>query len=268
MTILGINMWISNSRCMHLYLLINQMISKQLFNIPVSYIEKKLMFSFSGTAASGQMLPLWSIFLINENWVVSLCKSCAKKRKKNTCPSHYTWKFLVWKTKIEILWDFYCLKYFHLSVLAGPHSDSYSWPCLAPEWPALSSSHQMSDCDFYPQASVSPYCLLSAALKNRTTECISWQTIQCKWKQSQFITSCYTCCHIIKITKKIVILKDNIKSLIADLWSTFCKLYLTLWMSVTGEAESGVANPSLMMSVPLGSAVGASSSVICSETAG
>lgn len=43
---------------------------------------------------------------------------------------------------------------------------------------------------------------------------------------------------------------------------------LTLWMSVTGEAESGVANPSPIMSVPLDSAVGVSSSVTCSETAG
>lgn len=42
------------------------------------------MFSFSGTAASGQKLPLWSTFLlpVNENWVVSLCKSCAKKKKE------------------------------------------------------------------------------------------------------------------------------------------------------------------------------------------
>lgn len=75
-------------------------------------------------------------------------------------------------------------------------------------------------------------------------------------------------CHIIKITKNIVILKDNIKSFTADLCSTFSKLYLTQWMSVTGEAESGVANPSPMMSVPLDSAVCDSSLVTCSETAG
>lgn len=89
------------------------------------------MFSFSGTAASGQKLPLWSTFLlpVNENWVVSLCKSCAKKKKrKKICPFHYTWKFLAWswetKNEIFIAWNNSplcpCWSTFRLLLLALP----------------------------------------------------------------------------------------------------------------------------------------------------
>lgn len=79
------------------------------------------------------------------------------------------------------------------------------------------------------------------------------------------------CHHFIKITKTYQgshFQRQHNKPYSRSVIYFYVSCNLTLWMSVTGEAESGVANPSPIMSVPLGSAVGVSSSVTCSETAG
>lgn len=188
-----------------------------------------------------------------------------KKKRKKICPFHYTWKFLAWswETKNEI---FIALNIFtSLSLLvhvqtptpgpARPRSDSPSHHPI--KCPTATSTHRRQ----------SPRIVFYQLLKKLFHDKLYSVSFKVLFNLIlMHLTKLW--CHIIKITKNIVILKDNIKSFTADLCSTFSKLYLTQWMSVTGEAESGVANPSPMMSVPLGSAVCDSSLVTCSETAG
>lgn len=128
------------------------------------------MFCFSGTAASGQMLPLWSIFV--NKWKLICFPLQILHKKERKIPVHHIILGNLLKTFLTSL-----PLLVHIETpTPGPARSRGDPPSYHPiKSPTTTSTYRRQ----YP-------CIVFYQLLKKEgsdTECMSWQIIQCKLKQ-------------------------------------------------------------------------------------